>query len=83
MVSVKDDESCTACRICELVCTYHLGGSFGLGHAGIRVTSSGRGTREIWIHHTPGDPDSLCDECRGEEKPLCVMFCPNEILQEK
>jgi len=83
MIWIKEGEFCTGCRVCELVCTYHLRGGFGLGRAGIRVWKYGRAMGKVQVHTAPSESGSSCDQCRGEEKPLCVNFCPSGILQER
>ena len=75
---------CTACGICELICTFHHTGAFGRAEASIRaLKDAARGEVALSIAG-PGEGDRIgCDGCSGEALPLCVKWCPVGAVQRK
>ena len=72
-VLMVDPENCTACGICELVCSYHHHGRYSPRKAYIRVDKH----RELGVHMpflTVG-----CDLCEGAEK--CTIWCPTKCIR--
>jgi anaerobic carbon-monoxide dehydrogenase iron sulfur subunit len=66
---VFDAGLCTACRSCELACSYGRLDRFEPSAAGITVTLD-RATGSVEVAF-----NELCDDCSGREQRLCVAFC--------
>jgi len=76
-----DAEKCCGCRTCEVMCTFHHKKVFGRKASSIQVKRLERkGEFEIIIHETEEDLHLACDLCEGEDEPLCVKFCPTEVI---
>jgi Fe-S-cluster-containing dehydrogenase component len=60
---------CTACQACELACHFHHSGHFGTFKS------------SICLHYDPEissvtiEFEDTCDDCSGENEPLCAHFC--------
>ena len=67
---------------CVLACSLHHARRFDRKIASIQVNSSKK-EREIQvrIEREKGGERQPCDDCRGEEEPLCVKYCsPKAII---
>ncbi len=84
MISAEKLKNCTRCLICEMVCSFHHTQMFSKSHSSIKVhkamQESERGPR-ITIYHQSQGGNPACDSCRSEESPLCVRFCPEDVLK--
>ena len=62
---------CQGCRTCETVCSFHHTGhkEFNPSLSSTKV-SRDNDTAEITM-----SIDSTCDQCEGEDIPLCVKYC--------
>ena len=64
-------ERCKGCRICEVACGFH--------HTGHKAFDPSRSSTHISRDNDTAvitmTIDSTCDNCSGEEKPLCVKYC--------
>lgn len=70
---IVEPENCTACGVCELVCSYHHHNHYSPRKSHIRVSKH----RELGVHMpllTTG-----CDLCGGAEK--CVLWCPTACIK--
>lgn len=63
------DNKCYACKTCELICSYHHKGVFQPSKSSISVERDH--VNGIWSWKL----DESCDNCEGEEEPLCAKFC--------
>jgi Fe-S-cluster-containing hydrogenase component 2 len=83
MIVVDNPEACTGCHICEMVCSLHHRGRFSLVYASLRVTKSlvnaQRGATIAINYEDRHIPH--CDQCQGEDWPLCVTFCPEDVFK--
>jgi len=73
-VSIQVDVSrCCDCRICEVVCSFHLTGAFDPASSAMSITyEAATGIVEAQI-------SDACDLCEGEAGgPLCIANCPIE-----
>jgi Fe-S-cluster-containing hydrogenase component 2 len=83
MIVIKNAAACTGCLICEMVCSFHHIGKYSRTSSSIKVDKSLFGPEKgakiaILLEKTEGGP--LCDLCKKEESPLCVKFCPENVL---
>lgn len=62
-----NSESCTGCRICEIICSLHHSGVINTKRSRVRVT-----TKWPWE-----DQPNLCRQCK---KPKCVEACVKKAL---
>jgi len=69
MKLLRDTNACVGCGTCGLICSFHHHGIFSREQSSIRVLTDMRTGRVEWVI------DSTCDDCRGEEQPLCVKYC--------
>jgi Fe-S-cluster-containing hydrogenase component 2 len=75
---------CTACGICELICTFHHTGAFGRAVSSIRaLKNAARGEVDLSISETGENGRIGCDGCGDEALPLCVRWCPVGAVQAK
>ena len=84
VIVVKNPEACTGCLICELACSFHHIGKYSRSHSSIKVNKSifdPQKGAQITISHTKKDAYLACDLCHGEEFPLCIRFCPENVLE--
>jgi Fe-S-cluster-containing hydrogenase component 2 len=83
MIFVKNIEYCTGCLICEMVCSFHHTRKYSRRHSSIRVNKSifdrARGPG-ITIAYGQEKEGPVCDLCKGEDSPLCVRHCPEDVL---
>jgi len=69
-----DLEKCTGCRICELVCAYHLYKNFDTRFSAIQINFD---LFRIPIHY---QIKNQCDLCQELAIPMCMSFCVSECL---
>ena len=74
MKIIRNLKACYGCRACELACSFHHQGAFGPEKSAIRVDKDSH-TGKIRLKI-----DSTCDDCKGEEQPLCVRYCSYRAL---
>ena len=84
MIVVENAEACTGCLICEMACSLHHIGKFSRNHSSIKVQKPIYHQKEgpliiILLEDVNGNP--VCDLCDREETPLCIQFCPEEVLR--
>jgi len=75
-IEVISSAECTGCRSCEVACSFHHSGAFGLSNSSITVRRDDQ-SGEIALSLA-----SDCDGCRGETIPLCIKFCRREVLAQ-
>ena len=68
-VLIVDLDSCTGCRICELVCSMHREGKYNPENSCIKVLSNKETEVNILVL------DMSCDFCGR-----CVKWCPTQAL---
>ena len=86
MVIVNNPEVCTGCLICEMACSFHHIRKYSRKHSSIRVNKSvfsrEKGAQiTIFYNEKSGNP--VCDLCGEEDSPLCIRFCPENVLTLK
>lgn len=84
MITAENIQACTGCLICEMVCSFHHTGNYSRSQSSIRVEKpicSGPKEPRITISYKKGQWSPRCDLCKGEDQPLCVRFCPENILK--
>jgi len=65
---------CTACRSCELMCSYHHTGGFSTSESSIVIERNDiEGTLSYHFSNT-------CDLCAELEIPACVAACTTHAL---
>lgn len=70
-----DVERCNGCKTCEVVCSLHLKGSFGVSDSGIRII-------RLNIHGPIlFEVNEDCDLCNEIKIPLCVQFCTSDAIK--
>jgi Fe-S-cluster-containing hydrogenase component 2 len=74
MSIVRDPKACYGCRSCEIVCSYHHGGSFAPAGGAISVDKNNRTGKIRWRI------DRTCDLCEKDGQPLCVQYCSYQAL---
>ena len=74
---VIDEEKCTGCRVCEIACSYHHKKIFDPQISSIEVYPPGKGEiLSTVVHRRGGKSGHLpCDQCAGEDQPLCLKYC--------
>jgi carbon-monoxide dehydrogenase iron sulfur subunit len=73
-----DPLMCTGCRSCEIACSFHHTGEFIPSTSSINILLD-RSTGEVEIQIL-----DTCDGCLNESSPpLCIEFCPREVLSSK
>lgn len=86
MIIVRNPEYCTGCLICEMVCSFHHTRKYSRRHSSIRVNKSifnlEKRTR-ITIAYKQENQKLVCNLCKGEDSPLCVRHCPEDVLGVK
>ncbi len=73
---IYDMPSCGGCRTCEIACSYHHTGEFGLAASSFRVIDKedNRGATVEFLEKAEGEMPA-CDGCEGLDVPLCVEWC--------
>ena len=73
---------CTACMSCILACSLHHTKAFNPKIASIEVNTFGKEREiQIIIHRKKEGVRLACDNCRGEEEPLCIKYCIPKALE--
>ena len=67
-------EKCTACRSCEIACSYHFKKEFNPNETQIRILFD---PQSGFLRINQGDG---CDLCKNEKSPLCVKYCVRGAL---
>lgn len=75
MQIVNSSASCTACRTCQLMCSFHHVGRFQPEEASITIQRNNRTGNLVWTL------DSSCDLCAGESGLLCIAYCQYGALR--
>ncbi len=71
-----DEKKCTACQACQMVCAYHLTGSFSLENSCISIKlDNADGTIQMSLD------EERCDMCENEDMPLCLKYCPPKAIR--
>jgi Fe-S-cluster-containing hydrogenase component 2 len=84
MIIVENLLACTGCLICEMVCSFHHICSYSRSQSSIKVDKSiFNKVKEsrITISYKKERWDPVCDLCDGEEFPLCIRFCPENVFK--
>jgi len=74
---------CTGCLICEMICSFHHIRRFSRSHSSITVKKSlGNPEKgvQISICRDKDLSTAFCDRCNGENSPLCVQYCPENVF---
>lgn len=71
---------CVGCRVCELICSYHHKKAFQPSVSSIKVHDLGKGKYSVSVSKEDRDKRIKCDSCEGEDFPLCITFCPTEVI---
>jgi Fe-S-cluster-containing hydrogenase component 2 len=68
-------EYCYGCKMCEIACSFHHTGCFGLAHSSIHISMD--------HDKAAGDfnIDSSCDSCENERIPFCIEYCQYGALE--
>ncbi len=86
MILVENAEACTGCLICEMACSYHHIRKYSRSHSSIKVNKSifnpEKGA-EIILYYENDKWIPVCDLCKGEDSPLCIRFCPEDVFKAK
>ena len=83
MIIVKNPKNCTRCLICELVCSFHHIRKYSRSQSSIKVNKSifdQEKEPQISISYIEESGNRPCDLCNNEEAPLCIRFCPENVL---
>ncbi len=74
-------EKCTACRICEMACSFHHTRLFQPAFSSIEIIKhDASGKVEMFIHEQSEGEHRGCDRCPGEGLPLCLKWCPTGAI---
>jgi len=71
------DKNCYGCRMCQMACSFHHSGRFGLAGSSIRMRK-GDGLTGMALSF-----DASCDSCKNRKVPYCVEYCPYGALQKE
>jgi len=86
MIEVVKGDACTGCLICEMACSFHHSEIFSRSRSSIRISKSlsshERGV-QIKISYDKNAEVPGCDICEGEEAPLCIALCPQNVYTLK
>jgi Fe-S-cluster-containing hydrogenase component 2 len=84
MIEVENGYACTGCLICEMACSFHHSGIFSRSQSSLRINKSlsnpERGARINILYNTEAETPA-CDLCEGEEYPLCIGLCPQNVYR--
>jgi len=83
MIIVENPNACTGCSICEMACSFHHFRKYSKNKSSIKVNKSifNKGALINIVYKKQGRPG--CDFCKGEKSPLCILFCPENVLQQR
>jgi Fe-S-cluster-containing hydrogenase component 2 len=68
-------DRCYACKICQIVCSFHHTGSFWPEKSSICVYRKYQEGLILW------KIDPSCDGCPDEAEPMCVTYCQYGALR--
>jgi Fe-S-cluster-containing hydrogenase component 2 len=68
-------DRCYACRMCQLVCSFHHTGRFWPDKSSIDVYRKPTEGTIVWRI------EDSCDHCQDEPEPLCVTHCKYAALR--
>lgn len=83
MIVVENPGACTACLLCEMACSFHHIRKYSRHHSSIRVNksiSSPEKGPQITIFYDKEKWNPVCNLCTAEDSPLCIRFCPENVL---
>jgi len=84
MIVANNQKVCTGCLICELACSFHHRREYSRVHSSIKVKKTlfdpEKGA-EIAICSKNDGSAYVCDSCKGEDSPLCIRFCPENVFK--
>lgn len=87
MILVENAEACTGCLICEMACSFHHIRKYSRSYSSIKINKSSifnlEKRAEIIIYYKNDKGDPVCDLCKGEDSPLCIRFCPEDVFKAK
>lgn len=72
---VRNAALCYGCRTCQLVCSFHITGSFWPEKSSIQVSRRPQSGAVHW------SIDESCDGCPSEQRCLCVAHCAYGALR--
>jgi carbon-monoxide dehydrogenase iron sulfur subunit len=70
-----DPDRCTACRACELACSYHHSGLMSPALSSLQVSRDNHSAAIEW-RLLP-----TCDLCEVELQPLCQRYCSFDAIR--
>ncbi len=70
-----DKNRCYACGTCQLICSFHHTGTFRPDRGSIVVLRNPQDGSIRWRLN-----GNSCDDCPGEETPLCVKYCVYDAI---
>jgi len=86
MIIIENPDACTECLICEMVCSFHHIRKYSLSRSSIKVNKSilnRENGPKITIFYDKDKWSPVCDICNLEDSPLCIRFCPENVLKLK
>ena len=84
MIIIANPNACTGCLICEMVCSFHHIGKYSIAQSSIKVNKSILNSKQnpkITIFYEEDKWSPVCDICNLEDSPLCIRFCPENVLK--
>ena len=80
-----EEDKCTGCRACEIACSYHHRKVFNPRISSIEISKHGKEEIiSITVHRglpSEGNGHLSCNQCVGENEPLCVKYCAVDAIQ--
>jgi Fe-S-cluster-containing hydrogenase component 2 len=83
MIVVENPDACTGCLLCEMACSFHHTGKYSRHGSSIRVNksiSSPEKGPQVTVSYGKETWNPVCNLCTGEDSPLCIRFCPENVL---
>ena len=84
MIILENQQACTGCLICEMVCSFHHIRNYSRSQSSIKVDKpifNRAKELRIAISYEKEEWSPVCDLCDGEDFPLCIRFCPENIFK--